>query len=309
MNQSSRVSLFSTNSLKTVLDKNIMVIFSIFFSGAFIAGKFSIMEFPVFSLTFFRFLIAGAILFSILYFRGEDLRISKSDMPHVVILSLLGVVGYHVFFFTALKYTSSVNTSLIAASNPIMTTILASIFLKEKVSPKAASGILLSFIGVSVIVTNGSYEVLRNMNFNIGDLYMLIAVLSFSCYFIILKNVLNRIPPMKLTAYIFLFCVLMLFPAVIIENPASYLGNTTARGWGSLLYMSVFASVIAYLLQQISVKRIGPSKTSLYINLIPLFSMIMAYFILGEGITLQKILAGGMIISGVIITVRSKKSS
>jgi drug/metabolite transporter (DMT)-like permease len=293
-------------SVKGILDKNIMVISSIFFSGAFIAGKFSIMEFPVFSLTFFRFLIASTILFLIMYFRGEDLKIPKSEIPHVVVLSLLGMVGYHVFFFTALKYTSSVNTSLIAASNPIMTTILASIFLKEKVSTKAAFGIVISFIGVAVIVTNGSYEVLRNMDFNIGDLYMLIAVLSFSCYFILLKNVLNRIPPMKLTAYVFLFCVLILLPAVIIENPASYIGNVTSKGWGSLLYMATFASVIAYMLQQVSVKRIGPSKTSLYINLIPLFSMIMAYFILGEKVTIQKVLAGAMIISGVIITLKSK---
>jgi len=72
--------------------------------------------------------------------------------------------------------------------------------------------------------------------------------------------------------------------------------------------MSIFASVIAYLIQQVSVKRIGPAKTSLYINLVPLFSMIMAYFILGEVITLPKVLAGFMIISGVIITLKSKKS-
>jgi drug/metabolite transporter (DMT)-like permease len=63
------------------------------------------------------------------------------------------------------------------------------------------------------------------------------------------------------------------------------------------------------MLQQVSVKRIGPSKTSLYINLIPLFSMVMAYFILGEKITIQKILAAAMIISGVIITLKSKNVS
>ena len=70
--------------------------------------------------------------------------------------------------------------------------------------------------------------------------------------------------------------------------------------------MSVFASVIAYLIQQISVKRIGPAKTSLYVNLVPLFSMVMAYFILGEEITVAKVFAGMMIISGVLITLKSK---
>lgn len=291
-----------------VVNKNLMIIATLFFSGAFIAGKFSVAEFPVYSLTFFRFLIAAVVLFFILRVKGVDLSLEKSDIPRVVLLSLLGMVGYHVFFFTALKHTSSVNTSLIAAMNPIVTTIMASIFLKEKFPKKAIGGILISFTGVALIVTNGSLEVIKNMNFNIGDIYMLMAILSFSIYFIVLKGIVGRVDPMKLTFYVFFFCVVMLVPMVIYENPMEYLPRTTSKGWGSLVYMSIFASVVAYLIQQISVKRIGPAKTSLYVNLVPLFSMIMAYFILGEVITLPKIFAGAMIISGVLITLKSKSS-
>ena len=291
-----------------IINKNLMVIATLFFSGAFIAGKFSVAEFPVCSLTFFRFLIAAVVLFFILRIKGVDLSLEKRDIPRIVLLSLLGMVGYHVFFFTALKHTSSVNTSLIAAMNPIMTTIMASIFLKEKFPKKAIGGILISFTGVALIVTNGSLEVIRSMSFNIGDIYMLMAILSFSIYFIVLKGIVGRIDPMKLTFYVFFFCAVMLVPMVIHENPMEYLPNTTSKGWGSLIYMSIFASVIAYLIQQISVKRIGPAKTSLYVNLVPLFSMIMAYFILGEEITLPKIFAGAMIISGVLITLKSKSN-
>lgn len=291
-----------------VINKNLMIIATLFFSGAFIAGKFSVAEFPVYSLTFFRFLIAAVVLFFILRIKGVDLTLERKDIPRVVLLSLLGMVGYHVFFFTALKHTSSVNTSLIAAMNPIVTTIMASIFLKEKFPKKAIGGILISFTGVALIVTNGSLEVIKNMNFNVGDIYMLMAILSFSIYFIVLKGIVGRIDPMKLTFYVFFFCVVMLVPMVIYENPVEYLPRTTSKGWGSLIYMSIFASVVAYLIQQISVKRIGPAKTSLYVNLVPLFSMIMAYFILGEVITLPKIFAGAMIISGVLITLKSKSS-
>ena len=295
------------NKMKELIDKNLMVIATLFFSGAFIAGKFSIAEFPVYSLTFFRFLIAAVVLFLIMWKKGEDLTLEKADIPRIILLSLLGMVGYHVFFFTALKYTSSVNTSLIAATNPIMTTIMASLFLKERFPKKAVGGILISFLGVAMIVTNGSIDVIKNMNFNIGDIYMLLAVLAFSLYFIILKGIVGRVAPIKLTSYVFLFCVILLIPMVIYENPMSFLPSTTWTGWSSLIYMSIFASVIAYLIQQVSVKRIGPAKTSLYVNLVPLFSMIMAYFILGEVITLPKVLAGFMIISGVIITLKSKK--
>ncbi|UUV17517.1 DMT family transporter [Fusobacteria bacterium ZRK30] len=295
------------NKMKELIDKNLMVIATVFFSGAFIAGKFSIAEFPVYSLTFFRFLIAAVVLFLIMWKKGEDLTLEKTDIPRILLLSLLGMVGYHVFFFTALKYTSSVNTSLIAATNPIMTTIMASLILKERFPKKAVGGILISFLGVAMIVTNGSIDVIKNMNFNVGDIYMLLAVLSFSLYFIVLKGIVGRVAPIKLTSYVFLFCVILLIPMVIYENPMSFLPKTTWTGWSSLIYMSIFASVIAYLIQQVSVKRIGPSKTSLYVNLVPLFSMIMAYFILGEVITLPKVLAGFMIISGVIITLKSKK--
>ncbi len=291
-----------------IVNKNLMIIATLFFSGAFIAGKFSVAEFPVYSLTFFRFLIAAVVLFFILRIKGVDLTLEKKDIPRVVLLSLLGMVGYHVFFFTALKHTSSVNTSLIAAMNPIVTTIMASIFLKEKFPRKAIGGILISFTGVALIVTNGSLEVIKNMSFNIGDIYMLMAILSFSIYFIVLKGIVGRVDPMKLTFYVFFFCVVMLVPMVIYENPVEYLPRTTSKGWGSLIYMSIFASVVAYLIQQISVKRIGPAKTSLYVNLVPLFSMVMAYFILGEVITLPKIFAGAMIISGVLITLKSKSS-
>lgn len=289
-----------------LINKNLMIIATLFFSGAFIAGKFSVAEFPVFSLTFFRFLIAAAILFVILKIKKIDLKLDKKDIPRIILLSLLGMVGYHVFFFTALKYTSTVNTSLIAAMNPIITTLMASLVLKERVPKKAIGGILVSFTGVALIVTNGSFEVIRNMSFNIGDIYMLLGIISFSFYFIILKGIVGRIEPIKLTFYVFLFCVLLLIPMVVYEDPMSFLPNTTSSGWGSLLYMSVFASVGAYLIQQISVKRIGPAKTSLYVNLVPLFSMVMAYFILGEIITLPKVFAGAMIISGVIITLKAK---
>ncbi len=298
--------LTNNNSFANFLKRNLMIIATFFFSGAFIAGKFCVAEFPVYSLTFFRFLIASVVLFGVLKFKGISLKIERKDIPRVLTLSLLGMVGYHVFFFTALKHTSSVNTSLIAAMNPIITTILATFFLGERFPKKAIGGILVSFLGVSLIVTGGSLDVIKDMNFNIGDIYMLIAVLAFSAYFIVLKGVVGKIPPMVLTFYVFFFCVILLIPMVIYEGPSSYLPSTTILGWGSLVYMSVFASVIAYLIQQISVKTIGPVKTSLYVNLVPVFSMILAFFILGETISLIKIGAGIMIISGVIVTLKSK---
>lgn len=294
------------NSSKQFFHNNIMIIATLFFAGAFIAGKFSIAEFPIPSLTFFRFGIAGLVLFLVLIIQGRNLFIPRKEIPVVFLLSLLGMVGYHLFFFAALKHTSTINTSLIAATNPVFTTIFASIFLKDKINARTILGVSFSFVGVLFLITNGNISVFENMSFNIGDLLMLCAILCFSSYFIILKNVLTRINPFTLTAYVFIFCAIILLPFVIYENPFSYLPNVTSKGWGSLLYMSIFSSVIAYLIQQISVQRIGPVKTSLYINLVPVFSMFLAYFILGEQITYHKIIATIIILTGVFVTIKSK---
>jgi len=203
------------NKMKDLIDKNLMIIATLFFSGAFIAGKFSIAEFPVCSLTFFRFLIAAIILFLIMLKRGDNLTLEKADIPRIILLSLLGMVGYHVLFFTALKYTSSVNTSLIAAMNPIITTIMASLFLKEKFPRKAIGGILISFLGVAMIVTNGSVDIIKNMNFNVGGHFYALSCHVF--FFILYSSKGNRRTYCTYKTYI--LCVF------ILCNPSNSHGN------------------------------------------------------------------------------------
>lgn len=293
--------------MKEVLDKEskldnyLMIIATVFWSGAFIAGKFSVSEFPVFSLTFFRFFFAVVATFAIMIKKGENYKIEKTDIFLFVQLGIIGMVGYHVFFFLALKYTTAVNSSLIAATNPIITTILAFVFFKENIKPKNIISILVSFLGVILIITNGNLKLLAGFKFNIGDLLMIIAVVCWATYSVISKKALKKYKPMVVTSYSFLVCVISLIPFVIIEKPWVYIPNTSIKGWISVLYMSIFASVIGYSIQQVSIKKIGASKTSLYINLVPVFSMILAYFILGESISSIKLVSAMLIISGVLL--------
>ncbi len=294
------------NKFQKFFYNNIMIVGILFFSGAFIAGKFSVAEFPPVPLTFIRFSIAGTILFFILIFQKRQLTLPKKEIPKVLLMSLTGMVAYHLFFFSALKYTSSTNSAIINSTNPVVTSILAAIFFKEEFNKKTAIGILISFIGVLYLATNGSLEVLKTFSFNYGDMLMGAGVLCFAGYFMILKDVLKRVNPYTLTAYIFIFCALMLLPFILRKNALDFIGSTTIQGWGSVFYMAIFASVFGYLIQQISVQRIGLINTSLYININPVFSMILAYLILGEEITLKKVLATIIIIIGVVITIKSK---
>lgn len=296
----------SNESNQSILKKYIMVIACIFWAGAFIAGKFSVTEFPVFSLTFFRFFFAVILMIPILKIKNESFKIDKEDFYTFLKLGIIGMVGYHILFFMALKFTSSGNSSLIAATNPIITTILAYIFLKEKINIKNIISICISFFGVLIIISNGNINFITNMHFNKGDIIMVFAVFCWASYSIISKNVLKKYSPLKVTFFAFLFCTIFLIPFVIYENPMSYIPNTTLKGWLAVIYMSIFASLIGYLIQQISIKNIGPSKTNLYINLVPMFSMILAYFILDEPVTKIKLIAGLFIITGVYSNMKFK---
>lgn len=113
----------------------LMIMACVFWAGAFIAGKSSVSSFGPWTLTFYRFFFASVIIFPILWIKQpERLKLSKQRWKEVIILGLVGMTGYHVLFFTALKYTSASSASMLAATNPIMTAVLLSVFYKDKLS-------------------------------------------------------------------------------------------------------------------------------------------------------------------------------
>jgi len=284
----------------------LMVLSTIFWSGAFIAAKFSAKDFPTFTLTFLRFSIATTIIFLIMLKYEDNWKIKLNDVPTFLVLGIVGMFGYHVLFFTSLKYTTAINSSLIAATNPLITAVLASLFLGDKLDIKKIGAICLSLIGVLLTITGGDFKAVAKVGFNTGDLFMLAAVSAWAVYSIISKKAAPKYSPLVLTAYSFLACTIVLIPFVIMEHPVSYIKNATATGWIAVIYMAVFPSVVGYLVQQMSFKTIGPRRTSIFTNLVPVFSIILSILILNETINPFKIFSSVLIIAGVYLTTRQK---
>ncbi|MCY6372018.1 DMT family transporter [Clostridium ganghwense] len=285
----------------------LMVLAALFWGGAFIAAKLSAPFIPAFTLTFLRFSIATVILYVVILVKEKHIyKLKKEDIPVFLFTGVVGMVGYHILFFKASIYTTAINSSIIAASNPMITVLLCFIFLKDKLNSKCILGIILSFTGVLLTITNGSLSTISDITFNKGDILMLLAVLCWACYGIYSKKVMPRYSPLTLTFYSFLFCTLFLIPFVIYENPISLIHSVPYYSYIAVVYMSIFASVIGYLVQQMSIKQIGPAKTSIFINLVPVFSIILSSIILHETITIVKVFAALLIITGVYICQKSK---
>ncbi|HEY8911108.1 MAG TPA: DMT family transporter [Desulfosporosinus sp.] len=285
----------------------LMVLTTIFWSGAFITGKIAVGQFPPFALTFFRFLFALPFIFTIFYLRERGNLLPRGrQWPPLIILGLVGTFCYHALFFTSLKYTTAINSSLIGAINPMVTTLLAAMFFSEQLTPWRVFGIILSFSGVFLFITNGDLQLISQFQFNKGDLFMLIAVCCFAVYSLLSRRYMKeyRLSPLMVTAYTFLICVVISVPFVLWEKPTTYLFSATASGWLSILYMSVFASVIGYLIQMVAIQRIGAPRTAIFINLVPIFTIIQSVTILGESITLFKLVGAAIVITGVYLATR-----
>jgi len=298
-----------------VSDKQVrllMVLTSILWSGAFITGKFSVQEFPPFALTFFRFFFALPFIFTILYLKDrKNLFPHAKQWPALLLLGFIGTFCYHAFFFSSLNYTTAINSSLIGAINPMVTALLAAAFFCEHLTPLRIVGIFLSFGGVFLFITNGDLQLISQFQLNHGDLLMLIGVFCFSLYSLLSRRYMKQyqLTPFMVTAYTFLICVVISIPFVLWENPSTYLSTTTARGWLSILYMSVFASVLGYLFQAIAIQRIGAPRTAVFINLVPIFTIIQSVTILGESITLIKLVCAAIVIIGVYLATRQESSN
>lgn len=278
----------------------LMTMTALFWAGAFVAAKIGISEMTPIQMTFYRFFFASLVITLIMMRKEEkkDWLIKKEDIRFVFVLSLVGMVGYHVLFFKALEYTTAGNASIIAAANPIITMLLASFVLGEVLTLKRIAVFLLAFLGVVLTLTGWNFKEIMALNFNQGELIMVFAVTLWAIYSVLVRKVVKKYSPLILTTYCFVICTIIMFPFAVRDG---LIPQISLGAWMGSLYMAIFASVIGYLVQQTAIKEIGPSKANLFVNLVPFFSIILAWMILGETTTLLNILSGCMIVIAVYL--------
>jgi len=283
---------------------------AIFWGGTFVAARYAVREAPPFSTAAVRFAIAAAVLFLLLAreARGTSgpgtfpVPRTGAEWLGLVSLGFFGVFLYNAVFFTALGWTTASNGSLIVAINPALTAALSAAWLKEKVRPLQAAGLLVSFVGVAVVVTKGSWEAVRRLSFNRGDVLMLAAPVAWALYSIRGKQVLDRFSfsPLAATAYAALFGATMLAPAAVAERLAT--GREAAfslAGWVAVLHLALLGTVVGFVWWYEGVKALGAARAAVFVNLVPFFGVLLAALFLGERLTGAEAAGGVLIVGGV----------
>lgn len=282
---------------------------AVFFgAGAFITGKIGILELSWDELTFLRFLIASAIILPlVLKTEHKNLKLKKNDAYIVILAGLFGMFGYHALFFMSLEYITAINSALLMATTPMVTSIIAAVVLGEYFGIKRIFAVVIAFFGVLLTITNGNLEVLKNLSFNIGDVIMFSAVLCMALYAVLSKKVAQKYSPSLILTYGYILTVVLLVPYMILKNPINAILNASLETWLSIIYMAVFASVLTQLLQQISLKYHGASKTMLFYQFVPIIVIGLSAIFLKEPFTKITAISTLFIMGGVYINSTIKR--
>lgn len=258
-----------------------------------------------------RFLVALVLLLLIAYrVEGGLPKLSRQQLVVTLLLGLSGVTIYNVFFFGALQRMPAGKTALLVALSPILTAVTVALILKEKLGLYRWGGIALALIGTLTIVTQG--EIFNAMqalmrSFGWGELLMFGAILSWVSYTVISRFALKGLTPIVATTYATLWGTLMLGLAALTELDTLGPEMLTWGNFVSIFYLGAFGSAIAFIWYNEGVKMIGPARTVVFTNLVPVFGLLLGYLILDEPIYLSMIIGGAIVIAGVTLTNQANK--
>lgn len=277
----------------------LLVLCNLFWAGNYVIGKYVVEEITPLWITFSRWILASLILIGIAHFvEKPEWKSVIKEWLKLVLMALLGIVGYNLVLYSALEFTSSTNAAFVSALNPAVMIVFSVIILRDRISTLQISGILVSLVGTMVILTGGSIGQVFQTEYNKGDLLMLAAIVLWTLYSIVGKQV-KTIPTITATAASALIAAIIMAPFAIYQG-LDFSGVSVFSLQG-ILYITIFPSVCSFVFWNVSVREVGAGKAGIFLNLIPVFTAIISW-ILGEKITLSQIVGGMLVFIGVYLT-------
>ncbi|MFG6146761.1 DMT family transporter [Halobacillus sp. B23F22_1] len=281
----------------------LMILVVFMYAGNLLIGK-AINDLPPLTITFFRLLIAFTVLLPIGYRSVINHKsLFLENKKPVLALSLSGIALFNTFIYASLQFTSSSNAAILESAIPAVTVIFSIYLLKEKINQIQSAGVLLSLFGSIWVIVDGRLFQITHLQWNIGDIIMVGAILSWALYSIFVKLYMFRFPPYGAVLVITGAGVIFLLPAVIVEWMILGIPAIFSREYvAGLLYLGIFPSFIALIFYNRAVELLSASKASIFLNLLPVVTMLGAGLWLGEKITRMHIIGASIVMIGVLLT-------
>jgi len=289
---------------KNSIAYTLLVAATFVWSANFIVGKFAtLFEVPPLSLNFYRWVIVWLLL---LPFTAKSLIEKydeiKKNFGLFVIMGITGVSVFNSVVYFALNFTQVINAVLMISVIPVAVIFLTSFFRVEKFNIFQLLGLIISLVGVVSIISKGSLNTILSLSFNKGDLWMLVAVFSWALYSTLLKKRSLPFTQFELLQIFVTIGLFFLLPQYLAEH---YIGkeiNYNKAFFSILAFVVIFPSIFAFYAWQKAIEIIGPTRSSIFLHLMPLFGAIMAIVIFRETFELYHFIGAGFIISGIYLS-------
>ena len=240
-----------------------------------------------------RYMIAAAIMYLITLYRGES--VPFRHIRTYIILGLVGVFGFNLFFFLGMQSTSAVNGALILALNPLLTSIVAYLILGEKLSFLQMLAFAIGLIGVAIVVLGAGAK----LQLAVGDGFIFGAALSWAFYNVLIRKLMPKdVSGVASTTGIMVIGAIALTVVALASGQAFAMPSVHAGI--PLLIMAIGGGVLAYLFWNAGVAKLGATQAAIFLNLVPITSMVISAF---EGVPPNHAqLIGGVLVIGAVIS-------
>lgn len=297
------------NSQKNIKAYLFLTLAALFWSGNFIVGKAaSFYAIPPFSLNFYRWLFAFLILLPFTYQEVINNRIYVfQNLGLFILLGITSITIFNSVVYYSLYFTQVISGILMISTIPVWILFFATMLKIEKTNIFQISGVFLSLTGVLFIVTRADLELVKQLEFNKGDLSMVIGMLSWAIYSALLRKKTHPLSQIALLEIIIICGFIFLTPIYFIEI---ILGNKIVFGIPFVLtlsYVVFFPGIFAFLFWIKGIDMIGANRAGVFLHLMTIFGALMAIFILGEKFMFYHFLGAIFIIAGITLSNKTKK--
>ncbi len=288
-------------------------------AGNAVVGRLLVGHVPPLTLNLMRWVLAALLLAPLGWPALRRLADIRAAWPYLLAIGCLGVGAYNAFQYVALTTSTPLNVTLIAASSPLWMLAVGALAFGQRVTARQIAGALLSLAGVVLVVSRGSWATLAQVQLVAGDVYILIAALSWAVYsWLLVQPPAWLRPPSRATlqswGWAGLLLVQMLFGLLaagaaaageLMLTPSMTIDWRNAWVLGALLFVAVGPSIVAYRCWGLGVALGGPALAAFFANLTPLFAALLSALLLGEAPRGYHVLAFALIVAGIAVSARA----
>ena len=277
----------------------------LFWSVNWILGRALHHDIPPMAMTFYRWLFAIVILAPFaLRAVVREWPLIRAHWRRMLVLGTIGIGSHNALAYLGLNYTTATNGVILNSFIPVMIIVIAWIFLRQRLTGTQLAGVAISLAGVLAILSGGSLAALASFRLNGGDLLIILSMAMWSTYTILLRW---RPPGLTMLAFLFAIAVIgdaFMLPFWLVERSLGYHVVWTWQAFAALACVALFSSVLAYIFWNRGVEAVGAPVAVLFVHLMPVFGVLLAWLFLDERLALFHVLGIGLILTGIGITSR-----